>query len=78
VAPPTFNDRAARDAGEAEQPFAVIGAPPRHRQRPRDHASLVVHDQQARLRKKDRARIRDDGYDGDFPLLAVRLAQPPD
>jgi len=78
VTPPAFDGRAARDTDKTEQPFAVIGAPPRHQQRPRDHAPLVVHDVEARFRKKKRAGIRDDGLDGDFALLAVRLAQPPD
>jgi len=78
VAPPALDRRAARDTHKAEQPFAVIGAPPRHYERPCDHAPFVVQNVQARLGEKDRARIRDDGNDGDFPLLAVRLPQPPD
>src|SRR5262245_50937447 len=77
-APPAFDRPAARHADEAEEPLAVVGAPPRHQQRSRDHAPLVVHDVQARVRKEDRARIRDDGDHGDLTLLAVRLAQPPD
>jgi hypothetical protein len=75
LAAPALDRRPARDTRKAEQPFPVVRPPPRHDERTRDHLPLIVHDEQARLRQKNGARVRDDGDDGDFALLAVRLPQ---
>src|SRR2546422_3080323 len=40
---PRLHHGARRDAQEPEQPLAVVGAPPRHHQRPRHHLPLSVH-----------------------------------
>src|SRR3989475_1671349 len=70
--------RLPRHSCKPEQPLTVIGPPPRHGERPRDHAPVLVHHVQAGLRGEHGARILGDGQHPHLPLLAVRLAQPPD
>src|SRR5207245_5447154 len=70
--------RLPRHSCKPEQPLTVIGPPPRHGERPRDHAPVLVHHVQAGLRGEHGARILDEGLHRHLPLLAVRLAQPPD
>src|SRR2546427_1424105 len=72
-------DRLARlHSLEADQPLAVIGATAGNHQRSREHAVLVVHDVESRLRSEDLSRVLHEGQDRHLPLLPVRLAQPPD
>src|SRR3989454_3093560 len=70
--------RLPRHSCKPEQPLTVIGPPPHHGERPRDHAPVLVHHVQAGLRGEHGARILDEGLHRHLPLLAVRLAQPPD
>src|SRR5690348_3242630 len=76
--PPASHRRPAGDAFEAEQPFPVIRPAPRQNQGSRQHPPLIVHDVEPGLGREDRSRILDQREHGDFPLLAVRLPQPPD
>src|SRR3989454_7541752 len=69
--------RLPRHSCKPEQPLTVIGPPPRHGERPRDHAPVLVHHVQAGLRGEHGARILDQGLHPHLPLLALRLAQPP-
>src|SRR5688572_18243545 len=78
LVPPLLDRRARRDALERQQPLAVVRPPARQHQRPRQHGALFAQHVDARLRREHRARILDEGKHRDFPLLAVRLAQPPD
>src|SRR2546422_4528206 len=70
--------RLPRHSCKPEQPLTVIGPPPRHGERPRDHAPVLVHHVQAGLRGEHGARVLDEGLHPHPPLLAGRLAQPPD
>src|SRR3989442_8293299 len=70
--------RLPRHSCKPEQPLTVIGPPPRHGERPRDHAPVLVHHVQAGLRGEHGAPILDAGLHRHLPLLAVRLAPPPD
>ena len=56
----------------------MIRASPCEHERPREHRPLFVEDVHHRFGNEDRPRILDEGDYGDLPLLAVRLAQPPD
>src|SRR2546426_8705083 len=47
VVPPRLHHRARRDPDEPEQPLAVVGAPPRHDQRPRDDLPRLVQDRKS-------------------------------
>src|SRR3989475_3312878 len=69
--------RLPRHSCKPEQPLTVIGPPPRHGERPRDHAPVLVHHVQAGLRGEHGARILDEGLHPHLPLLARRLAQTP-
>src|SRR3989442_13781644 len=69
--------RLPRHSCKPEQPLTVIGPPPRHGERPRDHAPVLVHHVQAGLRGEHGARILDEGLHPPPPLLALALAQPP-
>src|SRR3989442_10742994 len=55
--------RLPRHACKPEQPLTVVGPPPRDRERPRDHAPVLVHHVQAGLRDDHRAAISDEGVD---------------
>src|SRR3989449_6103620 len=70
--------RLSRHACKPEQPLTVIGPPPRHGERPRDHAPVLVHHVQAGLRGENRARTLREGLHRHLPFPAVRLAPPPD
>src|SRR2546425_3016038 len=69
--------RLPRHSCKPEQPLTVIGPPPRHGERPRDHAPVLVHHVQAGLRGEHGARILDEGLHRHLPSLALRLAQTP-
>src|SRR2546428_5640111 len=69
--------RLPRHSCKPEQPLTVIGPPPRHGERPRDHAPVLVHHVQAGLRGEHGARILDEGLHRPLPLLALRPGQPP-
>src|SRR5256885_11847064 len=69
--------RLPRHSCKPEQPLTVIRPPPRHGERPRDHAPVLVHHVQAGLRGEHGARILDEGLHRPPPLLAVRLAPTP-
>src|SRR6059036_3442488 len=57
VVPPRLHHRPRGDPDEPEQPFAVVGAPPRHDERPRDDLPLLVHHVQPGARHEHRARL---------------------
>src|SRR3989475_13135931 len=63
-----------RHACKPEQPLTVVRPPPRHGERPRDHAPVLVHHVQAGLRCEHGARILDEGLHRHLSPLAVRLA----
>src|SRR3989449_10093819 len=66
--------RLPRHACKPEQPLTVVGPPPRHGERPRDHAPVLVHHVQAGLRGEHGARLLDGGVTRHLSLLAVRLS----
>src|SRR2546425_231691 len=70
--------RLPSDPCKAEQPLTVVGPPPRHGERPCDHAPVFVHHVQEGLRGEHGAWILDEGLHRHLSPLAVRLAQPPD
>src|SRR5216117_2203232 len=61
MVPPRLHHRPRRDPDEPEQPFAVVGPPPRHDERPRDDLPLLVHHVQPGARHEPRARILHQG-----------------
>src|SRR2546422_5506876 len=69
--------RLPRHSCKPEQPLTVIGPPPRHGERPRDHAPVLVHHVQAGLRGAHRAPDLGGGPDRPLPLLPGRRAQTP-
>src|SRR2546430_12433198 len=69
--------RLPRHACKPEQPLTVVGPPPRDRERPRDHAPVLVHHVQAGPRGEHRARHPDRGLHRHLPPPAARPAQPP-
>src|SRR2546427_8041980 len=69
--------RLPRHSCKPEQPLTVIGPPPRHGERPRDHAPVLVHHVQAGLRGGHRARDLGEGVDPPPPLLALRPSPTP-
>lgn len=56
----------------------MIGAPSRDDERAGDHPARLVDDEHLRFGREHCARIFHQGEDRDFPVLPVRLAQPPD
>src|SRR3989454_2540692 len=69
--------RLPRHACKPEQPLTVVGPPPRHGERPRDHAPVLVHHVQAGPRSGHGARIPDEGLHRHPSPPAARLSQPP-
>src|SRR5256885_6505574 len=69
--------RLPRHSCKPEQPLTVIGPPPRHGERPRDHAPVLVHHVQAGLRGARGARIPDEGLPPPHPFPPRRRPQPP-
>src|SRR3989442_8319383 len=69
--------RLPRHACKPEQPLTVVGPPPRHGERPRDHAPVLVHHVQAGLRSEHGASIPDEGLHPHPSPPPARLAQPP-
>src|SRR2546422_2537781 len=69
--------RLPRHSCKPEQPLTVIGPPPRHGERPRDHAPVLVHHVQAGLRGEAAPRILDEGTTHHPPLLTARPPPPP-
>src|SRR2546430_16958925 len=69
--------RLPRHACKPEQPLTVVGPPPRDRERPRDHAPVLVHHVQAGLRGENGARIPDQGLHRHPSPPARRLCPPP-
>src|SRR2546428_5127042 len=78
VVAPRIDHGPRRDPDEPEQPLAVIGAAPRHHDRPCHHLPLLVHHVEPGLRREYRARVLHQRDDRNLSLLPVRLAQPPD
>src|SRR2546428_9105132 len=69
--------RLSRHACKPEQPLTVVGPPPRHGERPRDHAPVLVHHVQAGPPGEHRAPIL-DGEPALHPSpLPARLPPPP-
>src|SRR5207244_10680528 len=75
---PRLHHRAGVHADERQQPLAMVGAPPRHDERPRHDVTLLVHDQQPRLGREHRTGVFHEGEHRHLPLLSVRLAYAPD
>src|SRR5436853_5700244 len=75
---PRPHPRAGVHADERQQPLAMVGAPPRHDERPRHDVTLLVHDQQPRLGREHRTGVFHEGEHRHLPLLSVRLAYAPD
>src|SRR2546429_780903 len=69
--------RLPRHACKPEQPLTVVRPPPRDRERPRDHAPVLVHHVQAGLRGEHGAWIPDEGLHRHLSPPPVRLAQTP-
>src|SRR2546425_7335252 len=69
--------RLPRHSCKPEQPLTVIGPPPRHGERPRDHAPVLVHHVQAGPPGENSAPTLGAGLHRPPPLLALRLAPPP-
>src|ERR1041385_7451074 len=76
--PPRFDHHPGRHTLEPEQPLPVIGASPRQHQGTSEHLTILIHHVHARLGNEQRAGILHQGKYGHFPVLPVRLAQPPD
>src|SRR2546429_8031354 len=62
--------RLPRHSCKPEQPLTVIGPPPRHGERPRDHAPVLVHHVQAGPRGGHSAPNLDGGRPPPPPLPA--------
>src|SRR6266567_1037962 len=56
----------------------LIGTAPGDHQRTGQHLPIFVDDVEPRLRHEHRPRLLHEGDHRDFPVLAVRLAQPSD
>src|SRR3989442_4120536 len=69
--------RLPRHSCKPEQPLTVIGPPPRHGERPRDHAPVLVHHVQAGLRGGNGARSLAQRLHRPLPLALRRLPPPP-
>src|SRR3989442_14826726 len=69
--------RLSRHACKPEQPLTVVGPPPRHGERPRYHAPVLVHHVQAGPRGEHGAPILDGGVHCHLSPPARRLAPPP-
>src|SRR2546427_5615902 len=69
--------RLPRHACKPEQPLTVVGPPPRHGERPRDHAPVLVHHVQAGPPGEQGAPILGYGLPCHLSPPPVRLAQPP-
>src|SRR5256886_12820660 len=68
--------RLSRHACKPEQPLTVVRPPPRDRERPRDHAPVLVHHVQAGLRDGHRAWVSGAGLDHHLSPLALRPSRP--
>src|SRR3989475_13100171 len=56
----------------------MIGTAPGDHQRAGQHLPIFVEDVESRLRHEHRPRLLHEGDHRHLPVLAVRLAQPPD
>src|SRR2546428_1591837 len=69
--------RLSRHACKPEQPLTVVGPPPRHGERPRDHAPVLVHHVQAGPPRGHRPPRLSKGLHTHLPPLPARLSPPP-
>src|SRR2546428_10957998 len=66
-----------RHTCKPEQPLTVIGPPPRHGERPRDHAAVLVHHVQAGPGGEHGAPVFGEGLLPHLPFLPVSVVPPP-
>src|SRR2546423_15723110 len=69
--------RLPRHACKPEQPLTVVGPPPRHGERPRDHAPVLVHHVQAGLRGGHGAWVPGEGAHPQRSPLPAQGTPPP-